>query len=282
MVGSSGGRDPQLGADARRILARRGRVRCGVEDEHLARVHQGSHSSSPAADLPHASRDEGSPGGLWLLVPVGHNVMVSNAVAQRLEDVFEKPHEYNPGRWSDFNIKKLPPYSFIGFGAGIHTCMGESFAFMQIRSALAVLLSSYEMELLGPLPEADYTAMVVMPKGKNYMRVRRRDGVLRSNVGPSPFAALQPTPAPSVPRAGDGTSYSMAEVSKHNQPDDCWLVYGGRVYDVTNYVPIHQGGDSIMKWAGKDATALGVNLGPQHPSTVPELLNRYHIGELKA
>ena len=48
------------------------------------------------------------------------------------------------------------------------------------------------------------------------------------------------------------------------------------VYDVTTYLPVHQGGDALLKWAGKDAT-VAVS-GPQHPSTVWRLLSRYKIG----
>jgi sterol 14-demethylase len=66
-------------------------------------------------------------------VPKGHRVIVSNAVAQMLPEIFPEPETYNPSRWTDFDMASFPKYSFVGFGAGIHTCMGESFAFMQIR-----------------------------------------------------------------------------------------------------------------------------------------------------
>merc|ERR1711871_61859 len=104
----------------------------------------------------------------------GDRVMVSNAVAQRLPEVFPDPNTYNPDRWNSFDIKSLPRYSFIGFGAGVHTCMGESFAFMQLRTILSVLFSMYELEAVGDLPPASYDAMVVMPQGPNMVRYKRR------------------------------------------------------------------------------------------------------------
>lgn len=220
-----------------------------------------------------------------VLVPVGHNVMVSNAVAQRLEEVFEDPNVYNPGRWSDFNIRKFPPYSFIGFGAGIHTCMGESFAFMQLRSVLAVLLSGYDLEMQSVLPEADYTAMVVMPKGRNLVKAIRRSNDAASvshTEHPLVTPTVQSISADAFDHGQRRAVFSLEEVSRHDMADDCWLAYEGRVYDVTNYLPIHQGGDAILRWAGKDVTSLGMNLGPQHPSNVPQLLERYFIGDLKS
>ena len=47
---------------------------------------------------------------------------------------------------------------------------------------------------------------------------------------------------------------------------------------MTQYLPVHQGGDALLKFGGKDATA-GV-YGEQHPSTVPTLLRRYLIGRV--
>eukprot|EP00894_Picocystis_sp_ML_P000578 jgi/Pico_ML_1/51095/g2182.t2 len=38
----------------------------------------------------------------------------------------------------------------------------------------------------------------------------------------------------------------MEEVQKHNTEDDCWLVIGEKVYDVTAYLPEHPGGADIM------------------------------------
>ena len=35
---------------------------------------------------------------------------------------------------------------------------------------------------------------------------------------------------------------SMEEVEKHSNPDDCWTIYNGVIYDVTAYAPTHPGG----------------------------------------
>lgn len=40
--------------------------------------------------------------------------------------------------------------------------------------------------------------------------------------------------------------FDMDEVKKHDKEDDCWLVIGGKVYDVTAYLPEHPGGADIM------------------------------------
>ncbi len=49
--------------------------------------------------------------------------------------------------------------------------------------------------------------------------------------------------------------YTMAEVAKHNTEQDCWVVIGNEVYDVTKFLKDHPGGArAILLFAGKDAT----------------------------
>jgi len=68
----------------------------------------------------------------------------------------------------------------------------------------------------------------------------------------------------------------MEEVSKHNTVDDLWLVVDKRIFDVTDYVDSHPGGEAILRGAGQDATVRF--RGPQHPETVNELIEDYYIG----
>lgn len=44
------------------------------------------------------------------------------------------------------------------------TPQGQNFAYLQIKTIWSVLLRNFEFELLDPVPEADYTSMVIMPK----------------------------------------------------------------------------------------------------------------------
>ena len=45
------------------------------------------------------------------------------------------------------------------------------------------------------------------------------------------------------------------EVAKHNSRESCWVVIGGQVYDVTNFIDDHPGGaKSILQYGGKDGT----------------------------
>ena len=56
------------------------------------------------------------------------------------------------------------PFSFIGFGGGRHGCMGQNFAYLQIKTIWSVLLRNFEFELLDPFPEPNFESMVIGPK----------------------------------------------------------------------------------------------------------------------
>ncbi|KAI0396639.1 mitochondrial cytochrome b2 [Xylariaceae sp. FL0594] len=56
---------------------------------------------------------------------------------------------------------------------------------------------------------------------------------------------------------------SAAEVAKHTTADSCWVTLYGNVYDVTEFLPSHPGGSSvILQLAGRDATE---EYDPIHP-----------------
>eukprot|EP00484_Ammonia_sp_Unknown_P025452 CAMPEP_0197027504 /NCGR_PEP_ID=MMETSP1384-20130603/7403_1 /TAXON_ID=29189 /ORGANISM="Ammonia sp." /LENGTH=225 /DNA_ID=CAMNT_0042456359 /DNA_START=27 /DNA_END=704 /DNA_ORIENTATION=+ len=60
----------------------------------------------------------------------------------------------------------------------------------------------------------------------------------------------------SMQQYGGPRKYRMEEVKKHNKRDDCWMVLNGNVFDITEYIPYHPGGDEILKAKGRDGTVL--------------------------
>lgn len=77
---------------------------------------------------------------------------------------------------------------------------------------------------------------------------------------------------------------TMAEVAEHDNPQSCWLVIEGNVYDVTEYARHHPGGNAILQGCGKDATQLFNNrpgTGTPHSQKARKQLPSYQIGEIK-
>mmetsp|Transcript_10044 Transcript_10044/g.35003 ORF Transcript_10044/g.35003 Transcript_10044/m.35003 type:complete len:469 (+) Transcript_10044:180-1586(+) len=86
---------------------------------------------------------------------------------------------------------------------------------------------------------------------------------------------------PSKARQGDAAPrnkegrYTLAQVQTHNTPEDSWVIVRGKVYDVTEFAPMHPGGAVINTYAGKDATDVFTTF---HAGSSWAELERLHIG----
>lgn len=72
--------------------------------------------------------------------------------------------------------------------------------------------------------------------------------------------------------------YTLAEVAKHNKKSDAWIIINDKVADITKWIPLHPGGDIIMKGVGKDATKLFNSIG--HDEYAKKMFKKYQIGIL--
>lgn len=80
---------------------------------------------------------------------------------------------------------------------------------------------------------------------------------------------------PFTPSAGSdvGKVFTEDEVGRHNTQEDLWLIINGKVYNFTEYLPLHPGGDAILRNAGKDSTT-GFS-GSQHPARVWDMVSEH-------
>jgi L-lactate dehydrogenase (cytochrome) len=67
--------------------------------------------------------------------------------------------------------------------------------------------------------------------------------------------------------------FTFSELAQHSSRESCWVAIHGQVYDVTDFLNSHPGGvNSILRWAGKDATE---EYEPLHPAgTIERYLPR--------
>ncbi|OAY43814.1 sterol 14-demethylase [Manihot esculenta] len=109
-------------------------------------------------------------------IPKGHIVATSPAFANRLPHIYKDPDRYDPDRFAvgREEDKVAGAFSYISFGGGRHGCLGEPFAYLQIKAIWSHLLRNFELELVSPFPEIDWNAMVVGVKGKVMVRYKRR------------------------------------------------------------------------------------------------------------
>ncbi|NBU34184.1 hypothetical protein EB118_04825 [bacterium] len=76
---------------------------------------------------------------------------------------------------------------------------------------------------------------------------------------------------------------SLEEVRKSNKRNKLWTYYKGDVYDITNWVPLHPGGEIILNAGGKDLeqvlNAFGLSWHLTNKRVLREL-SKYRIGRL--
>lgn len=69
---------------------------------------------------------------------------------------------------------------------------------------------------------------------------------------------------------------STEELSTHNKPNDLWISIRGKVYDVTDWIHKHPGGDlPLLSLAGQDVTDAFL---AYHPSSAWQHLDQFMIG----
>ncbi|KAL4591102.1 hypothetical protein LXL04_004051 [Taraxacum kok-saghyz] len=73
--------------------------------------------------------------------------------------------------------------------------------------------------------------------------------------------------------------FTLADVSPHNNSKDCWVIINASVYDVTDFLNNHPGGDNVLlDAAGKDASDEFEEVG--HGSAARLMLDEYYVGEV--
>ncbi|GMI73663.1 ARABIDOPSIS CYTOCHROME B5 ISOFORM E, cytochrome B5 isoform E [Hibiscus trionum] len=73
--------------------------------------------------------------------------------------------------------------------------------------------------------------------------------------------------------------FVFEDVAKNKERNNCWLLISGKVYDVTQFLEDHPGGDEVLLAAsGKDATQDFEDVG--HSDDARNTMKKYYIGEV--
>nr|CAB3455453.1 unnamed protein product [Digitaria exilis] len=88
-------------------------------------------------------------------------------VINMLPGVYRDPEAFDPDRFAHGRAedKAAGALAYTSFGAGKHACMGEGYAYLQIKVILSHLLTNFELHLVSPFPETD-NMISMRPKGE--------------------------------------------------------------------------------------------------------------------
>jgi cytochrome P450 len=120
--------------------------------------------------------------------PAKSTVMYSHFMTHRIAEVFEQPHTFMPERWETINPS---PYEYIPFSAGPRLCVGATFAMMEMKIVLPMILQRYQLAL-APNAKVDYQvlptlsvknalSMTIQPRGAQ-KDVQRAAGTINELV----------------------------------------------------------------------------------------------------
>ncbi|XP_052144666.1 obtusifoliol 14-alpha demethylase-like [Oryza glaberrima] len=111
-------------------------------------------------------------------VPAGRLLASPLVVNTLLPNIYKDPHVFDPdrfaaGRAEDKAVAGARDLAYLSFGAGKHACMGEGYAYQQIKVILSHLVSNFELKLESPFPETE-DMLSMRPKGKVIVSYKRR------------------------------------------------------------------------------------------------------------
>jgi retinoid hydroxylase len=79
------------------------------------------------------------------LIPKGWYVCVFPMLTHRMPEIYQDPDIFDPDRFAPPREEdKKYPYSLVGFGGGVHSCVGMELAQMEMKVILATLLQKYD------------------------------------------------------------------------------------------------------------------------------------------
>jgi cytochrome P450 len=104
-------------------------------------------------------------------IRAGTTVYVPVYAVHRHEAYWRKPDEFDPNRFDPEPAKLRDRYTYLPFGAGSRSCIGQSFAQMEATAVLATLLNSFQLRVRpGYIPEPTLRVLLG-PAGGMPMRI---------------------------------------------------------------------------------------------------------------
>lgn len=106
-------------------------------------------------------------------LPVGTEVSFSLYAIHQDRRLYDNPLQFDPDRWLVEPGQEPPRHNFIPFGAGVHKCIGEQYARMQMAIGVATVLDRWQLvpepghevrEVAAAVAYPDHLPMIPQPR----------------------------------------------------------------------------------------------------------------------
>lgn len=184
------------------LLAQHPQAAADLVDELSAKLHGTAPSLEQLGELPLLDRviNEGLrmfPPGTWMLrtstgpfelgpysLPARTHLVLSPAVVHRREEIYTEPDRFLPGRWESIDPS---PYEYMPFGAGSRRCLGATFAMLELRLAIAIIMQRFRLEVPDGTTVDRAGVVLSLPRGGLPVAVHKQDrdfraGRIRGNI----------------------------------------------------------------------------------------------------
>jgi len=126
----------------------------------------------PAPAISREVREPFELGGYWM--PRGTQMFAMSFLTHHDARFFPEPERFRPERWDRDAASPPPRHAFYPFGLGPHTCIGKTFAMMEVLLVLACVLRRVKVELDPHHPIELQLAVTIRPRHGVKVRVHRR------------------------------------------------------------------------------------------------------------
>ena len=113
-------------------------------------------------------------------LPPGTEVLVSIYQTHHMPELYPQPEKFDPDRWGSISPTV---FEYTPFSAGSRMCIGATFAMMEMKIVLAILLQRYRLQLVHRAKVDRFGAIVTKPKYGIPVVVHTQDRQFRHGVG---------------------------------------------------------------------------------------------------
>ena len=110
----------------------------------------------------------------------GAMIVYSSYITHRLPTIYSEPQRFRPERWETI---KPNLYEYFPFGAGVHSCIGRTFATTEIKIILAIVLQRFRPELVdgARIDRMPRAMLLLRPNGAIPMKLSAPDRQFRAS-----------------------------------------------------------------------------------------------------
>jgi cytochrome P450 len=108
------------------------------------------------------------------IIGAGTMVIVAPYVIHRHRLLWERPDEFDPGRFFGENRQRIGRYAYLPFGAGPHICLGAQFALQEATILLATISAHFLLKRASDRDPEPLLRITLRPRGGLPMIVKRR------------------------------------------------------------------------------------------------------------